>query len=352
MWPPYGGAAVRSLALLSRIPSWDIRVLAPGPLPPGLAGVVVPRAGAPAGRFNRDVLNLLSLPFFLAARRLSDQHPPDVVCAFGIWSMIAALAAAGSARIVLDLAHIETATARETRLSRPLLPLLRALEVWAVHHASGVVVVSAEDRERLLDLLRPGAPPVSVVSNGVDRVEIPCRPASAASMRFAAIFVGRMSFVPNRQSAEFLAREVAPSWPEGRFLIVGEAPPSSITGVPGVEVTGAAPDLAPLYARAGAACAPVFSGSGVRNKVLEAGCYGLPLVATKKAVEGLDLSPGIHFFRAETATEFADALRHLARDEHLRGRLAEALRARVFERYLWDDQARAFDRCLKNAAHS
>lgn len=37
-----------------------------------------------------------------------------------------------------------------------------------------------------------------------------------------------------------------------------------------------------------------------------------PIIATNKAVEGLDLTPGVHFLLAETPTEFVNQLQSLS----------------------------------------
>ena len=97
LWPLYGGAALRSFALLSRLVEFDVRVVAPGPLPPGFRGASAPRRTGRRLPFNPDVLNAFLPGLGAAARRLADEEPSDVVIACGIWSMRAARSASRGA---------------------------------------------------------------------------------------------------------------------------------------------------------------------------------------------------------------------------------------------------------------
>ncbi len=74
---------------------------------------------------------------------------------------------------------------------------------------------------------------------------------------------------------------------------------------------------------------PLFEGSGLRIKIIEAGSLGIPIVATTKAVEGIGLSPGVHFLEANTAESFSAAMLLLSNDVSLRRKIGEALRSFV-----------------------
>jgi glycosyltransferase involved in cell wall biosynthesis len=101
----------------------------------------------------------------------------------------------------------------------------------------------------------------------------------------------------------------------------------------GVEIIANPPDLAPILERAEIAVFPLRSGSGTRIKALEAMAWGLPVVATARAVEGLAMVEGVHFSRAETPAEFAAAIALLAGDADLCARRAAAGRDLVASRY-------------------
>ena len=53
---------------------------------------------------------------------------------------------------------------------------------------------------------------------------------------------------------------------------------------------------------------PLFEGSGLRIKIIEAGALGVPIIATAKAVEGIGLTAGEHYFEANNAEAFIGAM--------------------------------------------
>ncbi|MBC8163389.1 MAG: glycosyltransferase, partial [Roseiflexaceae bacterium] len=103
---------------------------------------------------------------------------------------------------------------------------------------------------------------------------------------------------------------------------------------PDIAVPGALDDLRPLYASAALVVAPVFWGSGVRVKLLEALASAAPVVSTRLAAEGLGLSGESALF-AETPSAFAAAILRLLDDPALRARLGTAGRSVVERGHDW-----------------
>ena len=66
-------------------------------------------------------------------------------------------------------------------------------------------------------------------------------------------------------------------------------PPSSD---PRVEALGFVDDLASVYASARCAVVPLLQGGGTPLKLIEALAYGLPVIATPRAVAGLEVRDG------------------------------------------------------------
>lgn len=71
---------------------------------------------------------------------------------------------------------------------------------------------------------------------------------------------------------------------------------------------------------------PLFEGSGLRIKIIEAGSLGVPIIATNKAVEGIGLKHGVHYLEANSAAEFQKAMQLLMNDVSLPRSLGEAIR--------------------------
>ena len=102
------------------------------------------------------------------------------------------------------------------------------------------------------------------------------------------------------------------------------------------------PDMAVELERAAVSVLPVFSGSGLKNKVLEAFAGGLPVVTNALGVQGVEgAAPGREYLAAEGARDIAAAAARLLEDPGERGRLATSGRALVEARYSWERQVEA-----------
>jgi glycosyltransferase involved in cell wall biosynthesis len=211
---------------------------------------------------------------------------------------------------------------------------LRRFERTVARHADAVIAVSPEEAA-IVRALAPGTP-VVVAPNGVDVDAVTPSPPGDA-----ALFVGLLSYAPNRDAITWFAREVAPrlggEGPE--VLVAGREPGRALQGLaaalPRMRLLGFVPDLAPLYARAGVFVNPMRAGGGTRLKVLEAMAAGKAVVSTSVGAEGLALTPGRDVVVADTAGEFAAAVRALLADPALAARVGRAARALVEARYRW-----------------
>jgi len=218
--------------------------------------------------------------------------------------------------------------------------LLRAwrlcrFERTLARRADAVVAVSPEEAE-VVRSLAPGTR-VVVAPNGVAANAVKPSPPGDA-----ALFVGLLSYAPNRDAMTWFARDVLPRLGPGgpEVLVAGREPGSELESLarsaPRLRLLGFVPDLAPLYARAGVFVNPMRGGGGTRLKMLEAMAAGKAVVSTAIGAEGLALTPGRDVVVADTAAEFADAVRALLADRAQAERLGRAARALVETRYQWD----------------
>jgi glycosyltransferase involved in cell wall biosynthesis len=93
---------------------------------------------------------------------------------------------------------------------------------------------------------------------------------------------------------------------------------------------------------AAVAVLPMFSGSGMKNKVLEAFCAGTPVVTNRSGIAGVTgAEAGRDHLSAEGAADIAAATARLLLDAAERSRLASAALALVEDRFTWRRQVDA-----------
>jgi len=132
------------------------------------------------------------------------------------------------------------------------------------------------------------------------------------------LFVADLTWSPNADALEFLAREVLPAVWERRPGVTLRAVGRGAPDVPRdarIEVPGFVVDLRSEYACADIALVPLLRGGGSPLKFVEGLSYGLPVVASGHAARLLeDGVAGRDFLAADGAAEFAAAIEAMLAD--------------------------------------
>ena len=93
-------------------------------------------------------------------------------------------------------------------------------------------------------------------------------------------------------------------------------------------------DLDPLWARSSVFVAPLFSGGGIKIKVLEAMARSACIVSTPIGVEGID-DEGDATAIADTPEAFAARVLDLVVDPQRRAELGRAAREKLVREFSW-----------------
>lgn len=156
-------------------------------------------------------------------------------------------------------------------------------------------------------------------------------------------FLGSLDWEPNRRGVEWFLQKVWPiikhRAPNARFEIAGRGSSdfcASINIPDGVVCVGEVESIQMFYNRQDLLVSPLFSGSGVRIKLLEAFACSKAVVTTSQGAEGLHHSAADVYYLADTAEQFAEACTLLLSKEELRQQLGNAARTYVREQYSWD----------------
>lgn len=126
------------------------------------------------------------------------------------------------------------------------------------------------------------------------------------------MFVGKMSYGPNIEAAEWFADAVFPKIlekvPDAKFYIVGKDPDGAVKGLEreNIIVTGMVDSVEPYYASSDLVVLPLKNGGGVKVKLLEAVSYKKYIVSTSVGVEGTLYADGKTIPVSDQASEFAE----------------------------------------------
>lgn len=140
-------------------------------------------------------------------------------------------------------------------------------------------------------------------------VEIP-EESGSQEPENALFYIGAMNWMPNIEGLRWLLKNVWPTlnlkFPELKFYIAGrEMPPWLLNlKVNNVVVLGEVEDAEQFVRSKKIAVVPIFSGSGIRIKIIESMSLGKAIVSTTTGAEGINYENGKNIFIADTAEAF------------------------------------------------
>ncbi len=171
-----------------------------------------------------------------------------------------------------------------------------------------------------------------------------------------------MNYAPNIEAATFLVKKVLPlvkeQFPEVKVLLAGANPSYQVQSLQSTHVTvsGWMPDIREAYAAAHVFVAPLFIGSGVQNKILEAMAMKVPCVTTQLVNNGVGAANNCHLLVANTPQEFAQHICTLLTNRELQEQITKRALDFVHENYTWSKAVayleQVFDPEYENVEHS
>jgi glycosyltransferase involved in cell wall biosynthesis len=247
----------------------------------------------------------------------------------------------------------ESYASRANPLIRPFLQIdIQKIKRWEKHYwrlSDKLIVMSKEDKMFIGQQIN-NEQKIEVVANGVDSVWFDQLPRKLANQP-TVLSVGTFKWLPNVEAVDFLVQKVWPKLtklvPEARLLIVGNAPTKKVIRYgrenPSIKVLGRIADIRTAFKQAHVLVAPVFSGKGTRYKILEAMASGTPVVASRIAVEGLNVKLGEQLLASNSAGEMAKAVAKLLSDQKLWQKLSVSGRQFVQQNFDWQSISEKLD---------
>lgn len=103
----------------------------------------------------------------------------------------------------------------------------------------------------------------------------------------------------------------------------------------GVNALGYVDKVQPYLNKASLYVAPLFVGSGIRIKILEAMAMGLPVIATPVSAEGITAAESNGLFIRDNAEDYAQIIINLLNDKSKRLDSGKKARKHIIENYSW-----------------
>ena len=215
------------------------------------------------------------------------------------------------------------------------------------------IIISEQDRERLK---LPSKKYIAVIPNGVDERFL--KSDVSAHPDYDLVFVGNLGYGPNKSAVKFLVSKILPALERRnrslKLLIAGARPSRSIRmldRINNVSVVGWIEDIRDAYRNGRIFVAPMMTGLGLQNKILEAMSMGLPCVTTSMVNNAIGAKDKEQILVADRAEEFVEHILFLLDHPEEYKRIAMNGREFVREHFNWEDQVKKIDEVIhsKNA---
>jgi glycosyltransferase involved in cell wall biosynthesis len=155
----------------------------------------------------------------------------------------------------------------------------------------------------------------------------------------AVAFIGGMDWIPNREGIEWFVNKVWPivieQVPAARFYLAGRNFPAEIRNlnVKGVTIAGEVEDAKTFILSKSISIVPLFAGSGMRVKIIEAMALGRAIVSTTVGAESLACTHEKDILIADNAEAFAAAVIKALQNKNIRMQLGKNAQQLIRDKY-------------------
>jgi len=250
-------------------------------------------------------------------------------------------------RLLLKTGELAKLPAAIRALFHPLME-----ETFYSRYSAANILVSQADK-KCMDRLNNRPPLNHVIHNGV-AFPVDGRPEVTKEPN-RVIFSGSMSFPPNYNGALWFIECVMPLLVQKnkdlRFVIAGQEPVPKLLSKADehIKVTGLVPDIRAEIAKSQLYVAPLISGTGFRNKIVEAIASGTYVIGTPMALEFLDGKLRSALLVARTPEEFAAGIQEFLQNPRaFDDRLHDAMKI-VREDYQWASRVKELEDLCRQA---
>jgi len=203
------------------------------------------------------------------------------------------------------------------------------------HHT----IISKQDKKLIQHPLQKS---ITVVPNGIDDYFYNYKNTDLKK-NYDLVFVGNLSYPPNIESCTYIITKILPLYKakgiELKVLLSGVNPSQKVqkfNEIKNVTVTGWVDDIRESYLKGKIFIAPLFIGTGLQNKLLEAMALNIPCITTSLANNALGGKPGSELIIADTLIDFEKGINLLLNDDIVSKQITEQALQFVKKNFNWE----------------
>lgn len=151
--------------------------------------------------------------------------------------------------------------------------------------------------------------------------------------------IGAMDWIPNKDGVRWFLHKAWPkirrSSPDFEFFFAGRKMPDDFKKVnlAGVHCLNEVKDADEFIADKKILIVPLWSGGGIRVKILEAMAAGKVVITTSVGIKGIDAKPDEHYLLAKKPEDFEKAVKWCLNNKAAAEKMADNARGLVKEKY-------------------
>ncbi|MCB0402377.1 MAG: glycosyltransferase [Flavobacteriales bacterium] len=217
---------------------------------------------------------------------------------------------------------------------RLLSSRLKKYESDIINRVDAIAAITSKDQDLLKEL--GATKPVTVVPFGIN---VSNYEPQSAEYPNSCFHIGSMDWSPNLNGINWLLKQVWPGLQDDSqnagFYLAGRNMPEELLRLKQkqVHVIGEVEEANEFMNAHDMMLVPLFAGSGMRIKIVEAMALQKTVVATSIAAEGIDVVDGEHILIADTAEEFMTQIRYLWEHPEEKERIARNARELIVSNY-------------------
>lgn len=223
--------------------------------------------------------------------------------------------------------------------------LMRQFEANILRWFDHTTIISEFDKSQLS--VQPNK--CVVVGNGIDTAYFAPR---TSKKKYDVFFAGNLNYLPNKLALDYLLAELFPlllkAKPDITIQISGGDPKefhALANKYPKhIFLQGWVDDIRAAYAESRVFVAPLFTGAGVQNKILEAMSMKIPCVTTPIVNASLNALENQQLYLAKDAVEFRDKILYLLSNPDQANLMTDQAKKFVHENFSWEKNSIRLER--------